>query len=51
MFWFIFLTLIAICIVGVGNTFKALFILGMLALVASAIYLGGFMAIVALMGA
>ena len=46
MFWFILIALIAVCAIGIGNTFKALFAIGTLALVASALYVAGYMLIV-----
>ncbi len=49
MFWIILITLLAVCVIGIGNTIKALFTLGILALIASAIYLGGFMLLVTVM--
>ena len=46
MFWLILLLLVAVCAIGIGNTFKALFAIGTLALVASALYVAGYMLIV-----
>ena len=51
MFWIILITLIAICFIGLGNTIKAIFTLGMLALVAGAIYVGGFMLLAMILSA